>query len=159
MPGTGKSSALVELASLGYRVIDTDDQGWREYHPYPEPIDDLHRGEWHWVHEKMNELLASDGDPSLFVGGSGRNQANFYDRFDAVVLLSAPAEVLLERIAERTTNDYGKTERDRAEVLADIVEIEPRLRAQCTHELDSNQPLDEVVARLVAIESELSAKT
>jgi dephospho-CoA kinase len=34
-----------------------------------------------------------------------RNQGRFYDRFDAVVLLSAPAEVILDRIARRTTHD------------------------------------------------------
>ena len=52
--GTGKSSALVELAKRGYRVVDTDDPGWREYRPYPQPIDELHRGEYLWVEERMN---------------------------------------------------------------------------------------------------------
>ena len=28
--GTGKSSALAELARLGYRTVDTDEPGWRE---------------------------------------------------------------------------------------------------------------------------------
>jgi hypothetical protein len=35
------------------------------------------------------------------------NQGRFYDRFDAVVLLSAPADVILERIEARTTNTFG----------------------------------------------------
>ena len=38
-----------------------------------------------------------------------REEAKFYDRFDAVVLLSAPADVILDRIRRRTTNAYGKT--------------------------------------------------
>ena len=153
LSGTGKSSALAELGRRGYRVVDADDEGWREYRKYPEPVDELHRGEWHWVEERITELLDFEDGRSLFVGGGGRNQAKFYDRFDAVVLLSAPADVMLERVADRTTNDYGKTALERAEILADVAEIEPLLRQNCTHELDASRPLDEVVADLIAIAS------
>ena len=153
MSGTGKSSALAELGRRGYRVVDTDDPGWREYREDPEPSDELHRGEWLWVEEKIAALLDSDDGRSLFVQGCVRNQSKFYDRFDAVVLLSAPADVLLDRIARRTTNDYGKTPLERAMVLADLAEIEPLLRQGCTHELDASRPLDEVVDDLIAIAS------
>jgi shikimate kinase len=151
--GTGKSSALAELGRRGYRVVDTDDHGWREYRKYPEPIDELHRGEWFWVEERMTALLDVDDGRSLFVGGGARNQSTFYDRFDAVVLLSAPADVMLDRVARRTTNDYGKAALERAEILADLDEIEPFLRQSCTHELDASRPLDAVVADLISIAS------
>ncbi len=153
MAGTGKSSALAELARRGYRVVDTDDPGWREYRKYAEPVDELHRGEYLWVEERMTRLLDSDDDRSLFVAGGARNQSEFYDRFDAVVLLSAPAEVILDRIAGRATNEYGKTALERAEIFADLVEVEPLLRQECTHELDTNRPLADIVADLTAIAS------
>jgi shikimate kinase len=156
--GTGKSSALAELGRRGHRVVDTDDPGWREYRPYPEPPDDLHRGEFLWVEERITELLESDDSRSLFVGGGVRNQSTFYDRFDAVVLLSAPADVLLDRVARRTTNNYGKTALERAEILADLAEVEPRLRQSCTHELDASRPLDEVIADLIAIASHVKPR-
>src|SRR4051794_11800461 len=108
MSGTGKSSALAELDLRGYRVVDTDDPGWREYHEHLGSSDELHRGEWLWVEEKVTELLDSDDGRSLFVQGCVRNQVKFYDRFNAVVLLKAPAGVILHRIARRTTNSYGK---------------------------------------------------
>ena len=152
--GTGKSAALTKLAARGYRVVDTDEPGWREYVAYPKPIDELHRGEWHWVQDRMNALLDADDGRSLFVGGGARNQSLFYDRFDAVVLLTAPLDVMLDRVARRTTNDYGKTELERAEIVADLAEIEPLLRASCTHELDASRPLEDVVADLIAIESQ-----
>jgi thymidylate kinase len=82
------------------------------------------------------------------------NQGRFYPRFDAVVLLSAPAQVLLNRIAARTTNDYGKSRLERDLVLRHLVEVEPLLRATCTHELDASQPLDAVVEQLIAIGQE-----
>jgi shikimate kinase len=151
MSGTGKSSALAELGRRGFRVIDTDDPGWREYRAYVESSDELHRGEWLWVEEKMTGLLNSDDGRSLFVQGCVRNQSNFHDRFDAVVLLSAPADVILDRIAHRTTNSYGKTPVEQAMILADLATVEPLLRESCTHELDAARPLDQVVADLIAI--------
>jgi thymidylate kinase len=82
-----------------------------------------------------------------------RNQSKFYDRFNAVVLLSAPADVILDRIARRTTNNYGKTSVERAMILDDLVRVEPLLRESCTHELDASRPLNDVVADLIAIAS------
>src|SRR6476659_11033493 len=114
MSGTGKSSALNELGRRAYRVVDTDDPGWREFRADAESNDEMSRGEWLWVEERIAGLLDSDDGRSLFVQGCVRNQTTFYERFDAIVLLSAPAEVILDRIARRTTNSYGKTAVERA---------------------------------------------
>jgi hypothetical protein len=38
-------------------------------------------------------------------------------------------------------------------ILDDRANVEPLLRASCTHELDASRPLDEVVADLIAIAS------
>ena len=69
------------------------------------------------------------------------------------MLLSAPAEVLLDRIAGRTTNDYGKSAEERDLILEHLAEVEPLLRATCTHELDASRPLPEVVDDLARIAS------
>ena len=141
MSGTGKSTVLAELAVRGFRVVDTDDPGWKE----PRDGDEV------WRAERMDALLAEDDGRTLFVSGCVPNQSAFYDRFDAVVLLSAPAEVILDRIATRRTNGFGKSPEERARVLADLAEVEPLLRATCTHELDAARPLDEVVDELAAL--------
>src|SRR5829696_9196205 len=153
MSGTGKSSALADLGRRGYRVVDTDDPGWREYREHAESSDELHRGEWLWVEARITGLLDSDDARFLFVQGCVRNQSKFYDRFNAVVLLSAPADVILDRIARRTTNSYGNAALERAMILDDLASVEPLLRESCTHELDASRPLDEVVAELIAIAS------
>ena len=145
MSGTGKSTALAELARRGFRVVDTDDPPWSEWSEAD--------GGYVWREDLVAELLASDDGPTLYVSGTVSNQGRFYPRFDAVVLLSAPAEVLLERIASRTTNDYGKSPEERALILEHIAEVEPLLRAGCTHEIDATQPLGDVVEQLVAIGS------
>jgi predicted ATPase len=148
MSGTGKSSALAELGRRGYRVVDTDDPGWSEWVASTEEVGG---GEWLWVEGRMAELLRLDAHDTLFVQGCVRNQVKFYDRFDAVVLLSAPVRVILDRIAFRKTNTYGKAPAERALILHQVATVEPRLRAGCTHELDASRPFDEVVADLIAI--------
>jgi hypothetical protein len=104
-----------------------------------------------WREERIDALLAREEGSTLYVAGTVSNQGRFYPRFDAVVLLSAPADALLRRIATRTTNDYGKYGEDRELILRHLAEVEPLLRATCTHEIDATQPVDLVVEQLVAI--------
>jgi shikimate kinase len=147
MSGTGKSSALEALAGRGFRIVETDVDGWSEW------VDGEDAG-WFWREDRMAELLAADGDRTLFVSGCVSNQGRFYDRFDAVVLLSAPADVLLERIGGRATNGYGKAPEERRLVLRQLETVEPLLRATCTHELDASRPLREIVEELAQIGAE-----
>ena len=67
------------------------------------------------------------------------------------MLLSGPKDVILDRIERRTTNDLGKTSKEREAMLHDLATVEPLLRADSTHEVDASRPLDEVVDTLVAI--------
>lgn len=152
MSGTGKSSALAELSRRGYRVVDTDEPGWTEWVVVPGEVGG---GEWLWVEDRVRKLLDLDEADTLFVQGCVRNQAKFYPRFDAVILLSAPAEVILDRVVSRTTNDYGKTATERELILHHLETVEPLLRAGCTHELDASRPLDAVVVDLIAISEAL----
>jgi dephospho-CoA kinase len=144
MSGTGKSSALRELARRGFATVDTDEPGWTVW--------DDDDGGWVWREDAIGELLDRTGpEPALFVSGTVSNQGRFYPRFDAVVLLAAPADVLLARLAARTTNDWGKVPEEREVILRQLAEVEPLLRATCTHELDAALPLAEVVRRLAEI--------
>jgi len=145
MSGTGKSSALAELRLRGFETVDTDEPGWTEW-------SDEEDG-YVWRGDRISELLARDRESPLVVSGTVSNQGRFYREFDAVVLLSAPAEVLLDRLAARTTNDYGKSAEERDLILEHVAEIEPLLRATCTHELDASRPLAEVVDDLARIAS------
>jgi adenylate kinase family enzyme len=143
MSGTGKSSALAQLAERGFAVVDTDEGGWTEWSAAEDG--------YVWREDRIARLLARDEPPTLYVSGTVSNQGRFYPEFDAVVLLSAPADVLLGRIETRSTNDYGKSSAERELVLRHLAEVEPRLRATCTHEIDAAQPLGAVVRQLVEI--------
>jgi adenylate kinase family enzyme len=143
MSGTGKSTALKELAQRGFRVVETDREPWSEWSDAD--------GGYVWREELIEDLLAGEDGPTLYVSGAVSNQGRFYPRFDAVVLLSAPLDVLLHRIDHRTTNGYGTSAAERAQIVQNHVEVEPLLRATCTHEIDATQPVDAVVSQLAAI--------
>jgi adenylate kinase family enzyme len=143
MSGTGKSSALVELEKRGFAVVDTDRGGWCGWSDT--------EGGYVWREDRIAELLGRDEGQTLYVSGTVSNQGRFYPCFDAIVLLHAPAKVLLRRIATRATNDYGKSIEERDLILRHLAAVQPLLRATCTHEIDATQPLGAVVERLVSI--------
>src|SRR5579862_3591619 len=99
MSGTGKSSVIQALAAHGYKAVDTD-YGWSERGP---------DGDWVWREDRIERLLSTEDSDILFLSGCATNQGKFYPQFNHIILLSAPAAVLLERLDNRTTNTYGKT--------------------------------------------------
>jgi shikimate kinase len=149
MSGTGKSTALSRLEQRGYRVVDTDFGGWIEDVPRPDGVG----VEPQWREDRIGALIADherSGEP-LFIAGTVWNQGKFYPRFDEIVLLSAPMAVMLDRIANRDTNPFGKTAEDRERIVADTTEIEPLLRPSATIEIDTRKPLADVVDQLAAL--------
>ncbi|WP_024801290.1 AAA family ATPase [Nocardia sp. BMG51109] len=136
MSGVGKSALLRELARRGHRTVDTD------YGDYYETVD----GERLWRIDRIAALLdtAPDGPELLFVQGTTRNQTLFYPRFDHIVLLSAPADVLVERLRTRTDNPYGKDPAELTETLDNLAAVEPLLRASATLEVVTTVPVERV---------------
>jgi hypothetical protein len=62
--------------------------------------------------------------------------------------------VILERVAVRETNEFGKTDAERERILDDLQTVEPLLRRGATDEIDTRAPLGEVVDALERIASE-----
>jgi dephospho-CoA kinase len=161
MSGTGKSSVIAALAARGYKAIDTDYGGWAEV---VSVVDEQARSglvgnrDQLWREDRIAELLATDDAEVLFVGGAAPNQSKFYGRFDHVVLLSAPAPVMMERLVSRTNNPYGKDPEELARALALKERVEPMLRRAADLEIDTSIPLDQVVARILDLVAEGSGR-
>jgi shikimate kinase len=137
MSGVGKSSVIAELRARGFKAVDTDD-GWCE------PVPD---GRQRWRETAIRRLLSADDAEVLFVGGCEENQTVFYKHFDVIVLLSAPLPVMLDRLARRTSNPYGKAPGDVRRVLADVEVVEPLLRRSADCEIVTDVPLDVVAGQ------------
>jgi len=141
MSGTGKSSVIEALSERGYKAVDADN-GWCE---------PAVGGRQRWREDAIGELLAAEDAELLFVAGCEENQVAFHPRFDVIILLSAPMQILIERLASRTSNAYGKSPRDLRRVLDDLDAVEPRLRAAADHEIRTTMPLSEVVAEVLRL--------
>ena len=109
--------------------MDTDYDGW-----------ELPNGTWD--EQRMDRLL--DGHSAVVVAGTVANQGRFYDRFEHVVLLSAPLYVLMDRVRARTNNPYGRTPEQQAEIELFTQMVEPLLRNGATLELDGQRPVSEL---------------
>ncbi len=141
MSGTGKSSVIQALAERGYKAVDAD-YGWSERGP---------DGDWLWREDRIQHLLSTEDSDILFLSGCATNQGKFYPQFDHIILLSAPAAVLFERLAHRTTNTYGKTPDELAQVRRDLETVEPLLRRGAEYEIDTCAPLEQVVESILRI--------
>jgi broad-specificity NMP kinase len=123
MSGTGKSSVIRELGALGYKAVDTEDA--------------------------IARLLDTEDTDVLFIAGCEENHVRFHSRFDLIILLSAPAPAMIERLRARTGNPYGKAPGDIDRILGDLAAVEPLLRKAADHEICTTIPLAEVVAKVL----------
>jgi hypothetical protein len=128
MSGSGTSTLVSALVDRGHRAVDLDDRELSEYRVLGE--DEVPPGvepgrDWVW-REEWVALLRSTGEAPLFLAGRAPNQGRFRGELDPVVLLTAPVEMTLERLAARSTNPFGKRPKERAK---DKDAIEPLLLA------------------------------
>ncbi|MFZ0088384.1 MAG: hypothetical protein WAL63_02680 [Solirubrobacteraceae bacterium] len=135
-----------ELKRRGHRVINTQDPGW---------IIETHTGggpELVWDLEQIKALIEGHRTGWLFIAGCVAKQGAVYDGFDAVVLLRAPVDVILDRVADRA-NPFGSTAEERTKTAKDLATFEPLLRAGADREIVTTPPVHEVVAALEQIAS------
>lgn len=144
MSGTGKSTVVTELVRRGFKAVDTDD-GWSE------PTSD---GRQRWREDAIATLLATEDAPLLFIAGCEENQVQFHPQFDHIILLSAPPEIMGERLATRDSNPFGKTPEDLSRILDDLNTVEPLLRRAADHEIQTTIPPAEVVTTILRLINE-----
>lgn len=144
MSGVGKSTVLAALRARGYACIDMDDANLS----YMDAD-----GHQRWRTDELVRSLDDHRERTTFVFGCAEEQASLYGRFWAVILLSAPLDVMIDRIRSRATNGFGRTPTEMNRVVADQREIEPLLRRSCTHEIVTTVPLAYVVDEILEIAS------
>ncbi len=157
MSGVGKSTVIDALAARGYKAVDADQADFSHWVAAStvaaaagtpvEPDRD-----WVWQEDRMRKLLTTADAGSLFVSGTAANMGQFLPHFDHVILLSAPVALIVERLATRTTNRYGKDPAEVQRVIELISSVEPLLRRIADHEIDTSAPLEEVVASILRLE-------
>lgn len=154
MSGTGKSTLICELAARGYKAIDTDTDEWSEWVTVavdPHRSDSIEELDWVWREDRIQCLLSAEDADVLFVSGCKSNQGKFYPQFDHIVLLSAPTPLLMERLATRTTNPYGKHPDERTRILGYVHTVEPILRRTASLEVDTRASIEQVTETILSL--------
>lgn len=137
------------LEQRGYVVTETDDPGWC----VPENGDwDSPDHEWIWDENRVTQLLDAHQAKHLFIDGCRSNQGKFYSRFDYIVVLTAPIDVMLHRVSTRSNNPFGKSLEQREQIAHDKQEFEPMLLRGADIVIDTSfSSPDDTADRLITL--------
>lgn len=145
LSGVGKSSVIHALRDLGFSCIDTDDEGWSY-------IDEEGHQRWHV--NRLFDVVHNKASGTLYISGCSEDQKRFYGYLDAIILLSAPPELMVQRILSRIDNPYGKRPSEMAQIMKNHQVVWPLLRQACTHEIITDVALCDVVKKILSISNE-----
>jgi shikimate kinase len=153
MSGSGKTTLSKALQLRGYKSVDLDTEDysmWVDAEPDPEyPDNEVKPGkDWVWNEDRVYQLFSIQSNELLFISGCASNMAKFYSYISVIVLLTAPARVLADRLASRQPGTYGSSPEQLARVLRLQQTIEPLLRRIAQLEVDTQAP-DEVTVELL----------
>ena len=151
MSGAGKSAVIRELADRGHDARDLDAPVWSEWVDAA-PEDRLTPAagrDWIWREDRVRALLSEPRAAPLFVGGCAYNMHRLFSLFDAIILLSAPVDTLMARLARGGPDGHGHHADERRKVAALVAEVEPLLRQAATHEIDSRPPVAATVEAIL----------
>lgn len=153
MSGTGKSAVIRELAARGYAAHDLDTPEWSAW-VAANPADALTPAQgqdWVWRVDRVRRLLSEHRDGTLFISGTAENMSVLFPLIDVIVLLSAPLEVIMQRLEARPAGGYGHAPEDRRKAIDLIAAVEPLLRESADLEIDTRKPVKATVDELLRL--------
>lgn len=163
-PGAGKSTVCAALKAAGEHAVDADWEGFNfwvdrtsgeviEDPPYPVPAGWLDRYAWRIKRTCVRSLVDSAAGGTVFLCGSVENEDEVWDLFDAVVCLVINDETLVQRIASRTTNTFGRHPEELRAAIRWNRTVEATYRGFGATIVDAMRPLEQVVQEVRTIAS------
>jgi len=161
--GAGKSTVRIELVQRGYEAYDTDEDGIARFvnkmtgavtgqiDASLRTIEFTHANDWMVDPERVRLLAQRAADRIVFLCGSVANEIAVWDLFSKVVLLSIDEATMRERVARRTTSDFGKNEHELNLMLGWIKSVDDDYRHYGAVVIDGTQPLNEVVDKIIHV--------
>lgn len=141
LSGVGKSSVLSEMKIRGYKTVDLD-YGFVRFENNERLFDET----------KIKSLIKNHQETDLILAGTESNQGQFYSDFDEIILLTANLETMLERIEMRTSNPYGKSDAEQAEIIETYESVLPLLKKRATLIMDTtHKSVQEVCDQIEAL--------
>lgn len=168
--GVGKSTVCEALREQGVAAVDADWDGYNHWFdrrtgevivdpPDPVPEGWLDRYGWQ-IEVAMVESLALDAEDRVVVlCGTVENEVDVWGLFDLVICLVVDDQTLIDRLAARTTNSFGKHAEELAAVLKWNQSAEATYRESGAEIIDADAPLESVVDAILALVEEAVARS
>lgn len=159
--GTGKTTIARELVRRGFYAISIDEvdglcswidqetgrnDGGKEAEMTVEFVD---KHDWICDISHLNKLLEMDMNVA-FVLGMATNQKDFLPMFDKIFVLQCAPETFLQRIENRTDNNFGKDKDVQAQVIARSKTYGEEMASHGAVLVNTDRSLDEVVDDILA---------
>jgi dephospho-CoA kinase len=160
----GKSTVRSELARRGFEAHDADEDGISSFFSrvsgerveYPEDANDRTH-EWLAMHEflmsrqRVEELRAQASGKRVFLCGIPVNALGMADLFDKIICLVIDEATMLDRVAARTPNPFGKAPAERELILRSREPTIEAYRRSGALMIDGAQPIAGVLEEVLAV--------
>src|SRR5690625_183814 len=140
MSGVGKSTILNQLKVEGFLTVDLDNSGWINY--------DVKEEDYLMDTTKIIDFITLHEKEVVFLAGTTINQIHIYPYLDFVISLTAPLEVMKERIQNRENNPFGKTEDEWSKIVSDKVTFEEQIFKSSDYVILRDKPLQDVLKEI-----------
>lgn len=140
MSGVGKSTILNQLKVEGFLTVDLDNSGWINY--------DVKEEDYLMDTTKIIDFITLHEKEVVFLAGTTINQIHIYSYLDFVISLTAPLEVMKERIQNRENNPFGKTEDEWSKIVSDKVTFEEQIFKSSDYVISTDKPLQDILKEI-----------
>jgi gluconate kinase len=112
--GTGKSAVCAELQRRGYHAINGDTELAYQGDPVTgAPLPGATHEHHIWDVARVRDLIADQNEEVTFFCGGSRNFSEFVSLFDAIFVLQIDARTLIQRLDQRSADEWGGRPEDR----------------------------------------------
>jgi len=163
--GSGKSTVLSELKQHGYEAYDVDEAGpvaakWTHNTTgYIHPKSSVKQADrtpefiaehsWKVPRHEVIDLSDKAGVKDVFLGGAIANEPELQDLFKTVFALAIDDNTLKQRLANRTSNDWGKNPHELEYTLAVNQELAERYHRLGYTVIDATRPTDAILSEII----------
>lgn len=158
LSGSGKSTLHSYLKSLGYTAVDGDEgicnwhstkTGEQASSPITHTLEWLAEHQWLADRAKVASLRLLANHQPVFLCGTSMNDEDFLDLVDDVFFLEMDEYTLRQRLANRTTSNWGKHPDELLFVLLNMQRTETLHRACGSHFIPAILPVHEIAEQIL----------
>nr|WP_275426554.1 AAA family ATPase [Vagococcus silagei] len=143
MSGVGKSTVLKQISKSYSNSIDLDYDGWIH-------MDNL-SNDRKMDTSRIISYIQEYNDKDIFFSGTTINQKEIYPYLDFIITLTAPIEIMRERILSRENNSFGKSNHDWEKIKNDKRDFEQLIIKSSDFVISTEQTVNNIVVEIYSL--------